>query len=200
MDDQASELIDIAYELSGGMLPGRYAFALWDGLVRALPWLATEEEAGVLPLRGTVSGEQMVLARRAKLVLRLPAGKERQALQLAGQTLDIGGYALAVGAAQSKPLRAHPSLHAHLVVGADDEAEFLAQVERQLGKLGIPCKWICGKRTALQDGPRRITGYSLVVYELSPADSLRLQQWGLGEERRYGCGLFVPCKDIPDFK
>lgn len=199
MHDEAVELIEIAYDLQGGALPAAYTFALWEELVRALPWLEAEQLAGILPLRGAKSGAQMLLPRRAKLVLRLPQPLAQRAQQLAGQTLDVGGYALPIGAASEKALQAHPSLHAHLVVSAGDENQFLAEVEQGLCELGLTCKWICGKRATLQVGERTISGYSLVVHELQPRDSLRLQQVGLGAERRYGCGLFVPCKDIPDF-
>jgi hypothetical protein len=33
-----------------------------------------------------------------------------------------------------------------------------------------------------------------MVREISPADSLRLQQLGLGAGRQQGCGIFVPHK------
>lgn len=198
MTEQMPELVDIAYELKGGMLPSTYHFALWRELVRVLPWLEAEQLAGVLPLRGAQSGQHMLLPRRARLVLRLPSHLAEQAQQLSGQILDIDGYALHIGQAQQKPLQSYPSLHAHLVLSAGDEQEFLAEVEDRLRELGITGKWICGRRVVLQEGEQEIAGYSLVVHVLPAGDSLRLQQIGLGGERRYGCGLFVPCKDIPD--
>jgi hypothetical protein len=39
-----------------------------------------------------------------------------------------------------------------------------------------------------------VTGYSLMLDGLSPADSLRVLEAGLGRHRRLGCGLFVPHK------
>jgi CRISPR-associated protein Cas6 len=39
-----------------------------------------------------------------------------------------------------------------------------------------------------------ITGYSLLVTELSAADSIKLQESGLGGRRHLGCGFFVPAK------
>lgn len=198
MSEQA-ELIDISYDLQGGMLPARHVAALWDELVHVLPWLAQEELAGLLPLRGSESGGQLLLPRRAKLVLRLPVAKLEQALQLSGQALDIEGHLLPIGAGHAKPLQPHPSLHAHLVISAEGEVEFLAEVERHLNELGISGKAICGKRVTWHTGGQEVSGYSLVVHDLPPADSVQLQQVGMGPERHHGCGLFLPCKDIPDF-
>lgn len=199
MSKAVPETLELVFELQGDMLPSAYVAALWRELADRLPWLEQEAFAGLLPLRGAPSGGHLLLPRRAKLGLRLPIEQEQQARKLIGQTLDIEGYALTIGAAHSRPLQPHPSLHAHLVTGPDEENEFLQQVEQSLQELEIEGKRICGKRTSLQLGEYEITGYSLVVHELKPEASLRLQHAGLGGERRYGCGLFVPCKDIPDF-
>jgi CRISPR-associated protein Cas6 len=192
-----SEMTEIVYDLKSSMLPGDYAFALWRELVRVLPWLEVEERAGVLPLRGSHSGGMLLVPQRAKLMLRMPEERAQQARTLSGQTLDVEGHALEVGAARERPLLAHPSLHAHLVVSAAGESEFLQEMEAHLREMDISCKLICGKRVELRGGADIISGYSLVVYELKPEGSLHLQQAGLGGERRYGCGLFIPCKDIP---
>ena len=48
MSEDAGTVVEIVYDLKGGTLPGEYTFALWQELVRALPWLETEEQAGLL--------------------------------------------------------------------------------------------------------------------------------------------------------
>jgi CRISPR-associated protein Cas6 len=196
MNDDKAAMTEIVYDLKGGTLPVEYTFALWQELVRVLPWLETEEQVGLLPLRGSRSDGAMLLPQRAKLVLRLPQRLVPQARQLSGQTLEVAGHVLQVGAARERSLLAHPTLHAHLVASSSGEGQFLEEVAESLGALDIPCKWICGKHVELRDGEQVISGYSLVVYELNPEGSLRLQQAGLGNERRYGCGLFIPYKEI----
>jgi len=196
MNEDAGAMAEIVYDLKGGTLPGEYAFVLWQELVRALPWLETEEQAGLLPLRGSRSGGDLLLPQRAKLVLRLPQRLVPQARQLSGRELEVAGHVLQVGAVRERPLLAHPTLHAHLVASSSGENEFLEEVAERLRELEIPCKCICGKRVELRAGERAISGYSLVVYELNLEGSLRLQQTGLGGERRYGCGLFIPYKEI----
>jgi CRISPR-associated protein Cas6 len=46
----------------------------------------------------------------------------------------------------------------------------------------------------MQAQDTEIVGYSLMLHELSPDDSLRMQAIGLGKERKFGCGIFVPHK------
>ena len=74
----------------------------------------------------------------------------------------------------------------------DDEAAFLQAVDDGLGALGVRGERICGRHRALDDGTRRLSGFSLMLDGLSPAHSLRVLEAGLGAHRDLGCGLFVP--------
>ena len=39
-----------------------------------------------------------------------------------------------------------------------------------------------------------VVGFTTEVSGLSDEDSLKLQEWGLGGKRHFGCGYFLPCK------
>lgn len=190
------EMTDVTFALNGRSLPADHAYALWREVARVLPWLAAERQAGILPLRAPEHGDDLLLPRRARLVLRVPAALAQQARQLSGQVLDVGGHALEVGDARERPLQPSPTLHAQLVASAGPEQEFVAGTMKELRALGIGGKLICGKRYALAGSEGRISGFSLVVHELKPHESLRLQYTGLGGERRHGCGIFIPYKVI----
>lgn len=190
------EMTDIAFELKGHSVPADHAFALWREVARILPWLEAEKFAGIHPLRLAASGEEMLLPQRAKLVLRLPAACASQAGRLSGQELHVGSSVLRVGEARERPLKAFPTLHAQLVESDVEEDVFIADVIGQLGKLKISCKWVCGKHHAIKGTERTIAGYSLVLHDLRPDESLHMQQYGLGGERHFGCGIFVPYKTI----
>ena len=190
------EMTDVIFELSGRSLPADYAYALWREAVRILPWLEVEEQVGILPLRAPEHGDDLLLPKRARLVLRVPAGMLEEARQLSGQVLSLGGHALAVGGARERPLQPSPTLHAQLVASDTAENEFVAAMAGEMRRLGIAGKLICGKRHALPGSAGKITGYSLVVHELKPQDALHLQWRGLGGERHFGCGLFIPYKVI----
>ena len=65
-------------------------------------------------------------------------------------------------------------------------------MDAELRALGVPCRRVCGQRRVLDAGGRALVGYSLMLYELSPADSRRVLEAGIGSHRLIGCGLFVP--------
>jgi CRISPR-associated protein Cas6 len=191
-----AKMIDLVFDLGGGPLSAGYPFALWAALVRHVPQLADDAAAGVLPLRTAESGEQMLLPRRAKLVLRLPPELAEQAAALSGRELDVEGSPLSLGTGKPREIQPYSTLHAQLVAGADDEIEFMAGVAEELAALGVEGKLICGMRRSLSGAQRTIGGYGLVIHDLKPEASLRLQYAGLGAERHLGCGIFVPYKVI----
>jgi CRISPR-associated protein Cas6 len=89
---------------------------------------------------------------------------------------------------------AHGTLYAYFVAAeSDDEQAFLADVNRELRSVDIDCRIVCDKRQQ-HLGPQGqvMHGFSLMLHELSPADSLRIQRLGLGVHRTLGCGIFVP--------
>lgn len=192
----AAAMIDIAFGVSGETLPSGYPFALWAELAQRVPQLADDDSVGVLPLRAAESGEDMLLPRRAKLVLRLPQTLMQTAAALAGARLDISGSALQLGAGQPRQMQPHPTLHAQLVTGADDEVEFLEEMRVTLSAMGIEAGLICGRHKTLADDSHSLAGYSLVVHDLKPEASLRLQSEGVGGSRHFGCGIFLPYKVI----
>lgn len=196
MTQTRSAMIDMAFDASGASLPSNYPFALWAGLVQHVPQLADYRSVGVLPLRTAESGEDMLLPRRAKLVLRLPQILMQPSTALSGAKLDISGNALQLGAGQPRQMQPHPTLHAQLVTGASDEVAFLDEMRASLILMGINAGLICGRRKTLADDRHSLTGYSLVVHDLKPEASLLLQGEGMGEGRRFGCGIFMPYKVI----
>jgi CRISPR-associated protein Cas6 len=198
MSAAAPEMVDAVFGISGDCIPANYPFALWHALARLVPELAAETSIGVLPLRTAGSAAGMLLPRRAKLVLRLPAALGGKVEALSGRELDVGGSPLRIGEGRLREIQPYPTIHAHLVVGTEDEVAFMAGVAADLAALGITASLICGRRNSLVDGDRGIHGFSLVIHDLKPEDSLRLLYAGLGSERRYGCGVFVPYKVISD--
>jgi len=191
-----SAMIDMAFDASGETLPPGYPFALWAELARHVPQLADDESVGVVPLRTAESGADILLPRRAKLVLRLPQNLMQAAAALSGASLDISDSALRLGAGQPRQMQPHPTLHAQLVTGADDEAAFLEEMRASLSAMGIEAGLICGRRKTLADDSHSLAGYSLVVHDLRPETSLSLQGEGMGEGRHFGCGIFLPYKVI----
>ena len=198
MSESIAEMIDAVFDISCDLVPADYPFALWNALIQHLPTLQNEACVGVVPLRTACSEAGMLLPKRSKLVLRLTASLAAEYTCLTGQPLNIGDHTLQLGSGKLRKIQAYPTLHAHLVIGVDDEVKFLKDVTEQLTGLGITGKLLCGMRNTLLAPDRVIQGYSLVIHDLKPDDSLRLQYTGLGADRRFGCGIFVPYKVITD--
>ncbi len=116
---------------------------------------------------------------------------------LTGQPLDVG-HPLRLANGRLREILAYSTIHAQLVAGADDEVVFAESVSACLADLGITASLICGRKNSLVDGDRCIHGFSLVIHDLKPEDSLHLLYAGLGSHRKYGCGIFVPYKVISD--
>ena len=191
-----TEMIDVVFEISGGTLPIAYPYALWNELIRLVPQLGDDEDVGVIPLRMAASNEGMLLPKRAKLVLRLPQKLVDVASGMAQKQMHVAGSELHLGSCMTRPIQHYPTLHAQLVTGTDDEVAFVQEVESALAAMGVEAKLICGQHHTLADANNAISGYSLVLHDLTPEGSLRVQYAGLGKGRQVGCGIFVPYKVI----
>ena len=199
--DQASaestrEIIDIVFDLDAAQVPRDYPFELWSEIVQSLVWLKEEKNVGILSLRGSVSGDNLLLSKRTKLILRIPSDRAGQAARLTGQKLKIGSNILLVGAGKGRALHTATTVHSTLVESSLGEVEFLADMKNKLQALNITCNLICDKYRKISSGKQTITGYGLVLHDLKPQASLLIQRTGLGGARQYGCGIFVPFKAI----
>ncbi len=191
-------VVDVLFELSGTRVPADCAAALALAVSAALPWFEAEPRAGIHPLRAAPSTHgTLVLARRARLMLRVPEARAAATLALAGHGLDLGGEPVTVGAGHRRALAPSATLFAQRVAsGTHDERAFHDSVVRWLAELGVRCEFISGRARSVGAGGREVAGYSLALHGLGPADSLRVQAAGLGGERRLGFGIFVPHKAI----
>lgn len=198
---------DVIFRIECKSIPQEHAHLLAEALQQALPWLADEPQAGIHPLLGAESGngwerpdtEILYLSRRQRLTLRLPKTRLEDVQALVGQTLDIGGHPLKVGAFTTRKLSDLPTLFAKGVISepGQSESEFLQTVAERLKALDIRIrKMLCGKEGQIAGPDGILHTRSLMLAELDREESVRLQEEGIGPGRQYGCGLFLPQKDI----
>jgi CRISPR-associated protein Cas6 len=196
-----TEMIDAVYDVSGDTLPSHYAFPLWKELVRHSPTLESDISIGVIPLKTSPSDAGLLLAKRAKLTIRMPATLASHASTLNGKQLNIDGVPLQLGSSKLKTIQSFTTLHSNLVVSNDEsEEEFLVRITKQLNELGAVGDLLCGLHNTVSTHDRTIKGYSLVIHNMKAEPSLRLQYLGLGADRQFGCGIFVPYKTITDLR
>lgn len=197
LDVDDSAVTDIYFELQGTLLPRDHGYPLFLELSRLLPWLPDEELAAVHHIHGAETGKDdlLILGRRARLVVRIPTVREADLMVLSGQTIEIGGFKLAIGKGKAKPLTRHTPLYAHCITtGSTDEEGFTRDVIRMLDELKITCRFICGRRQTISTAGGTVYGYSLMLHDLPVDQSILVQQRGMGSNRKIGCGIFVPHK------
>ena len=205
-----ADAIDVAFRLSGRWLPVDHARALRASVLKILPWLEDEPEAGIHSIHGAASGngwerpanepgELLSLSRRTRLVLRVPARRTDETGALHAHRLDIVGYEIAVGARHPRPLKPASAVFARYVVDEDegDEERFIERVVSELTERSIDArKLLCGRSHRIDTDCGVLTARSLLIADLGNDESVEIQCRGIGPGRLLGCGLFVPHKDI----
>jgi CRISPR-associated protein Cas6 len=207
------DIVDVVYSIDCRALPVDHAYALSQAIQRALPWFAEEENAGLHTIHVADSGNGWMrpddpsallhLSRRTKLTLRLPKHRVEDAGKLTGQMLDIDGKNLRVEKSAVRPLSTITTLFSRYIVTREgtDESVFLQEAMVLFRKMGVhPKKMLCGMEHVIATPDRVIRARSLMLADLAVDESVKLQQQGLGTDRKLGCGLFIPHKDIREVK
>ncbi len=202
-------IVDLVFDLDCRCLPVDHVYALSQAISKALPWFEQESQAGLLMIHGAQSGhgwhrpdkpdELLYLSRRTKLTLRLPQHCLANAQALSGMMLEVAGYPFKIGRAKQKPFLPMPVLFARQILAnhEQDEEAFLETAIAQLQAQGIACrKALCGKSHRFKLPEGELFTRSLMIADMKPEESLSLQEQGLGDGKKMGCGLFVVHKDI----
>jgi CRISPR-associated protein Cas6 len=205
------DIVDVLFAIDCKRLPVDHALALSAALQHALPWLGEVAGLGVhtVYVAGSQNGWQrpdqdLMVSRRTKLTIRIPKDRITALTEgLKGKTLDVDGCPLTVGDGKPKPLSKETTLFARYVATEpeDTEERFLTWAASELGRIGIRVrKALCGKSTPLAGPSGPIHTRSIMLADLSPEESVHLQQTGLGPYRSMGCGIFIPHKGIDAVK
>lgn len=204
------DVIDLSYVVKCKCLPLEHMQELYESLGEVLPQLIDDKFAGIHPINGAESGngwersndpnELIYLSRRQKMTIRISKDYLQDAENLVGQKINVAGYDIELGKTSVKKLSDLPTTFCRSIMinSRMDEDDFLQWAFNELKSLDITVqKMMAGKERVvnLADGSERITR-SLMVAELRQAESVRLQQHGMGEGRKLGCGIFLPQKDI----
>lgn len=192
------EMVDVAFAMSAPVLPLDHEWPLYREVARVVPWIRAFPGAGVHALRAARGPDgALLLARRAKLAVRMPRERVCAASALEEAVLDLGEVQVRLGRATLRTLAPAPTLYAaRVVTGEEDEAAFSAGIAAELAALGVARSFICGRRALVRLEAGTAPAFSVAVHGLGEDASMRLQDRGLGVCRAIGCGLLVPHKTI----
>ena len=195
--------VELSFGVTGHTLPADHGYGLYSAIAHLCPDIHEQESISIQTISGQPDKQGKIeLSRQSKLKIRLPYVPEKLALvlPLAGQTLTIGIHTIQLGIPQIFPLRPVEQLRSRIVtIKKFQEPEpFKEAAQRQLDALGIRGNLILPlnedgepSRKAIKIKTYSVVGFSLIVTDLNQADSLKLQQVGLGGKHRMGCGIFT---------
>lgn len=201
--------VDLVFPVNGTTIPTDHAYPLYAALSTLVPaFHAADAQLRFAPISGVGKPEgTLKVGPHSCLRVRLPDDSIRFVLLLAGKRLSLVGSTVTLGVPSVRTLVAAPAVVARFVTfkNADTPEQFLTTARAKLTEFGIsgePSLPIHLEGDRAGETKRRvvrikgavIVGYSLLVSELTAADSLALQERGLGGRTRLGCGFFVPAK------
>ncbi len=209
------DILDLSFAIRCKQLPQDHNWALATAVREYLPWIGQDRCSGIHSIhvaadangwfRPEDGSEQLLIpSRRTRLLLRISKSQLAEAEQLSGRTLDIDGYPLTVGSAKEKPFQSAAVIFARYVLANANEAEddFLQRMAVEIKAIADfnVRKMMCGKNHYLQTPDGLQFTRHLMIADLNNDASIRLQQYGLGKGKAFGCGLFLPHKGITALK
>lgn len=213
--------VELSFAVVGQTLPADHGYGLYSAISKQHPKLHDLEGLALNTIFGNPNRNgEIELTEKSRLLIRCQSDSIMAVLALAGTQLGLGKHMIRLGNPEIRQLRPFSDLKAWLVTIKHPSAKFdditpdwfLDACDRQLKALGINASvgiplndadetarkamQIKRKGEGLQKGKQRQTdcviGYSVIVANLLPEDSILLQAKGIGGKRKMGCGYFVP--------
>ena len=186
-------IVDLWFAARGPSLPSDHGYPVYGALCSVLPELHGAPWWGLHTIRGErLGGRRIFLPRGARLGLRLPADRIALVLPLAGKTLDVAGNPITLGVPTIAALEPVSALSARVVTikGFTDPQPFLRSLMRKLEEIEVRADVTIGARKVVRVNGVAVVGFSLRLAGLDDAQSIKVQEVGLGGRRRFGCGVF----------
>ncbi len=202
-----SDMTDLSFSIKCRELPYDHAYELSTQLLDLLPELSNDKRNAIQTLHGPMSGngwvrpdtENIFLSKRSKLYMRINKSQLDKVKLLEGREFSLYGNKLSIGKSIAKKFLIVKDLFCRFVHSDEDcsEEDFLKNVQQELSTYGVSIrKALCGKSKRISFGEGSIYTRSLMIADLSKEDSLKIQEYGVGQYRLYGCGIFLPHKSI----
>ncbi len=216
--------LEIQFSLRGKILPADHGYSLYSALKDIVsedskkrvkeepkikdfpPELILSSIPGIPDRKGLI-----YLNRSSRLRLRCPSDQAQQWYRLfQNQVIDIRGHLIRLVQPRLCLLEPSPTLKARLVTFHlekwdlhDAPVHFLESCQKALTRLEIKAQTFIDSNAdgdlavrSLRIKKKNVMGFGVVVENLKDEDSLKLQCYGLGGRKHFGCGWFYPAKEI----
>jgi CRISPR-associated protein Cas6 len=199
-------IVDLAFVLVGTTIPLDHGYSVFSAISRVVPSVHGDRRIGIHPIRGRRTAPGILqIHEKSYLKIRLPSEEVAPYIALSGQAIEFDGHWQMIGIPRVEALTPAANLASRMVTfkHALIPEKCLEDVRRELERLEIkatpelvvstqPFQSGRAIRRVMRVKDKKIVGFSVRVLGLSPEESIRLQEHGLGGRRRMGCGIFTP--------
>ena len=197
-------IIELKYPIIGTLVPSDHGYKLYSAICNIIPEIHELQNIGICGISGLPDHARSLSVNSAsKLRIRTPSEHLPTLLKLAGKKIYIGDSVISVGIPKVSLLRPHKNLYSRLVLintpSEFTQENFIRSAKRQLLAIGIdqdpvlfyskPGYPFLRKTIRVKD--KELVGFPIIVTNLTPDQSILLQEKGLGGKRKMGCGTFL---------
>lgn len=214
------EFLEVQFSLRGKTLPSDHGYLLYSAMKKVIQETETDrplEERKIPPevLVSSISGipdrkGMIYLNNKSRLRLRCPSDQVRRWYKLQNQVFDLKGHLIRLIQPRLTLPESSETLKSRLVTfklekidHSDVPRYFLESCQKGLENLEIEAQPFIDSnedgdlaRRAITIRQRKVVGYGVVVEGLKADDSLKLQRFGLGGRKHFGCGWFYPIREV----
>ena len=211
--------LEIQFSLRGQTLPADHGYALYSAIKR----LVQEKKASLLNennlapeiLLSSIPGipdknGMIYLNKTSRFRFRCPAEQAPQWYRfLQNQVLDIRGHLIRLIQPRLTLPESSEVLKARLVTfhleqwnSQEAPVYFLESCKKALERIEVNAQAFIDSNSegdlalrAIKIRDKDVLGYGVVIEGLNDIDSLKLQCYGLGGRKHFGCGWFYPAKE-----
>lgn len=196
--------VELCFPVRGKYLPADHGYALFAACVHLNPEIRQQKALSILTIPGFPDKQgKIILSEQSCLRIRVPIPQIPLVYKFAGKLIRLGIHEIQIGIPDIFTLKPANKLKSRIVVikGYSEPESFLLAAQRQLDDLEIVANVSIPRdskgeycRKTIKVKSFTVVGFTTEVSGLNDEDSLKLQQWGIGGKRRFGCGYFSPCK------
>ena len=202
-----SDMAELSFSVNCRELPYDHAYELSSEILNLIPQIKNDKRNSIQTLHGPMSGngwvrpdsENIPLSKRAKLIMRINKNQIDNIKDIEGKEIMLFGNSLKIGVSKVKNFLIVKDLFCRFVISDNkiSEDDFLEKIQMELRNFNVNIKKaLCGRSMTINFGKKTVYTRSLMIADLSKEESLKLQEEGVGGEKLYGCGIFLPHKSI----